>query len=283
MRKPPFWLSLSLVGSLVPEISLSLDPRPVDLPFALHGHLIVVKGSIGPLEDLNLVLDTGASLTVVSREVARELDLGGPRSTVNAYGRKQRVERVTLSRLALGPLEFEEVPAQIAALSFSGMDRFLRIDGLIGLELLRRSGVSIDYEAKRVVFGPVRHSGPTIAFYNRLPIIAIPLTIGGARVSLLLDTGAEHLVLFQRRMAGRVPVRPTGERETIVCLGRRVSLAKARIRDAALGESRWDELSAHLLDVPVGDSDPDGILGVAALGLKRLNLDFPNQRLSWER
>jgi predicted aspartyl protease len=253
------------------------------VPFELYGHLIVVKGSVGELEDLNLVIDTGATMTVVNRDIARKLGLKGPSRTVTAYGKKLRVEQLTLPSLKLGDLEFEDLPAQAAPLSFSAMDRWLRIDGLIGLDLMRRTSLSVDYETRTVTFGSVDHAGPGVPFYEKLPIVPVPLTVDGRRFNMLLDTGAQHIILFQRRLRGRSSPRANGQRATIVCLGRRQTLDRISLGNVSLGETPWDELSAYLLDVPVGQCDPDGILGVASLGLKRLSLDFENHRVSWER
>ncbi|HLV02696.1 MAG TPA: retropepsin-like aspartic protease [Acidobacteriota bacterium] len=274
----------ALSAYLASGASFSVNPATHNVPFELHGHLMVVEGSIGELDGLNFVLDTGASFTVISRQVAKRLGLEGESSrVVKAYGKKRTLQEVTVSSLSVGGLRFDQVPALVGKLSFAGMDRPIRMDALIGLELMRRTSLTIDYEASRIVFGPVEHSAFTFAFYGRLPVVPVPLTIGGQRVSLLLDTGSEHIILYQRRVDGNVKMKRTGEKSEIRCLGRKAILEQVRLENVSMGATEWNELVAYLIDVPVGKSDPDGILGVLSLGLKRLNLDFQANRISWER
>lgn len=50
-----------------------------------------------------------------------------------------------------------------------------------------------------------------------------------------------------------------------------------------MGQTRWEELAAFLLDGPAPSSGIDGVLGVSSLGLKSLHLDFQQSLISWER
>ena len=51
----------------------------------------------------------------------------------------------------------------------------------------------------------------------------------------------------------------------------------------SIGDDYWGRTAAYLLDGPVHCDGMDGILGPLSLGLKRLHLDGPAGRLSWER
>jgi hypothetical protein len=79
------------------------------------------------------------------------------------------------------------------------MDRQFRIDDLIGLDLMRRTSLSIDFGAQEITLGPVTHTKTLFPFYGRLPIIPVSLWVGSERLRLLLDTGAEQLNLFRRK------------------------------------------------------------------------------------
>src|SRR5258708_6949559 len=88
------------LGMLVGQIALlvsfpgfscvaSSSPRPIesaedqsaakaDLPFQLYnGNLIVVKATLGTVKNVNMILDTGTSPTMVSKDIADRLSLRG--------------------------------------------------------------------------------------------------------------------------------------------------------------------------------------------------------------
>lgn len=283
MQKQSKWFLVALIASLVSGPLLSMDGSSDEVPFELHGHLIIVKGTIGAVDDLNLIVDTGASVSVISRRLAKKLNLKGASKVITAFGRKQKIKQVTISHLTVGSVTFDQIPAQVGKLSFSGMDRHLRIDGLIGLELMRRTSLTIDYSERKIRFGPVRHSATALPFYGKLPIIPILLKVGNQRLRLLLDTGSGDIILYQSRVAASTRMKPSGEKSRIVFLGGKATLKQVRLQDVSMGNTSWKELPGYLLDVRVGKSDPDGILGVVSLGITRLNLDFQANKVSWER
>ncbi len=253
------------------------------VPFSLEGgHLIVVQGAIGDLQGLNMVIDTGASSVVVSRQVARKLNLKGVSKLVLTYGRKSRVRSVKLPALSIGTTRFENVEALVGPLSMPGMDRSIRIDALIGLSLLKGSCLSIDFQFGQIRFGPVSHTATSFRFYSKGSIVTAPLTVRGEHLSLIFDTGAEHLILFQRNVEGRIAMRRTGEKLGIRYMGGKTRLTGIRLQEVEMGGMEWDDVPAFLLDGPRPDKYLDGVLGVASLGLKRLHLDFLNSRISWE-
>lgn len=254
-----------------------------EIPFQLEGHFILVQGSIGDLADLNVVIDTGASSTTVSRAIANRLKLRGRPKQVQTYGSKVTVESVTLPAVQVGPMRFEEVPAWVAELSFPDMRRSLQIDALIGLDFLKRTNLSVDFEAGTLRFGSIDHSESSLAFYGDLPFVLIPLRIDGRVVRLLLDTAAPDVILFERRAEGRVPMNRTSETKGIRSEAGPATLRKVHLSNLALGPTSWETFSAFLMDGRPPDSGIDGILGPVSLGLKRLHLDFEQNRISWER
>lgn len=253
------------------------------VPFQLHDeHLIVIKGRIGTLDHLNLIIDTGASWTILDSEVAQRAGLRrGETEMVNSYGGEVKVRKAVVPQLMLGGLTFQEVSVQVAELSFRGMARRIRIDGLIGLNMLRRTSLSIDFEKKIITFGEVSHTDSRFPFYGKLPIIPAPVYIDGKRLTLLLDTGAKHMILYQSKAEGSISMKQTGESQQIYHLGKKATLKQVLLKEAAMGPSRWNEFPAYLLDVRCSESSPDGVLGVASLRLKELNLDFKDNLVSW--
>lgn len=65
-----------------PSLGNSADPvasqgRSIEVPFELHGHLAVVEGSVNGLGNLNMIIDTGNTVTVISREPTLATELSG--------------------------------------------------------------------------------------------------------------------------------------------------------------------------------------------------------------
>ncbi|RPJ60658.1 MAG: hypothetical protein EHM23_09580 [Acidobacteria bacterium] len=254
------------------------------VPFKLVEHLIMVKGSIHDRHDLNLVIDTGASRTLISAELGKQLKLGGETRIVDVFGSRKIVREIEVESVALGRTRFNKVKAYVGRLPYSKLKTRVRIDALIGLDVIRRTSLSIDYLSSRLVFGPITHSEASIPFYDKLPFIPVPIVIGGHRFQLLLDTGAGQLILYERHVGGRVGLRRTGEKRRIVALGNRdASLERVEIGEIQIGQASWKDPPCYLLAGPVSRNGPAGVLGVRALSLKKLNLDFVNKRISWEK
>jgi predicted aspartyl protease len=276
------WI-LTIVSVLGIGFSVTEAHAQTVVPFTLKGgHLIVVEGSIGTLGNLNLIIDTGASVTVVSESVAKTLKLKGRAKRVVAFDQEIEVEEVTLPIISIAGVRFEPESARIGSLSFPDT-AFLQIDALIGLDLLRKTGLAIDFTTRSLTFGPVVHSGTRVGFYNKFPFLPIAVMVGGRTVTLLLDTGSREFLLFARSIEGRVRRRETGETSEMRSAGGRRRLKKVFLTDVQLGTSQWGEMPAYILESAAPMRQLDGVLGVASLGLKRLVLDFENGLMSWEK
>lgn len=214
-KLPPSWLLPGWVVFLFSVFCFPEDIADTKVSFQPQGHFIVVKGSMGELQDLNLVIDTGASSTTVSPRVAKKLGLKGDSKQVLAYAKKVEVISVVLPILELGSMRFEQVPAWVAQLSFPDARRMLRIDALIGLDLLKRTNLSVDFESRKISFGPITHTESVMPFYAGLPFLVLPLYVQDQPVRLLLDTGARDLILFRRRVDGRIAMNKTRGRKGI--------------------------------------------------------------------
>src|SRR5882724_453899 len=122
------------------------------IPFTLdHGYLIVVEGRIGAHRHLKLVLDTGATHSVLRSELAKGQNfLRQPVRIVN-------LDRVLTEELAQVP-DFEIGPIRIPLLPMMLNDLiYLRetapgVDGLIGLDVMRQRSFRIDFGRRRITF-----------------------------------------------------------------------------------------------------------------------------------
>jgi predicted aspartyl protease len=255
-----------------------------EVSFRLRQGKIVVQGSIGKLRGCQFIVDTGASLTVVSPEVARKLALKEERAASTfIHGQIAKLPEAHLPELSLGPVLFESVPVLIADLR---LHFGFRVDALIGLELLRRKPLSIDFVHQEITFAPVHHPESALRFYSEAPSIYLPVTAdNGSNLHLVLDTGTAMLVLYPERVGDQILIHRKGKRESFLVAGQSlIHLEQVSLARLAIGATEWKNLPAHLQE-NTGDGRPHvyGIVGPLALGLKTLNLDFERSLISWTR
>ncbi len=177
---------------------------------------------------VRLLLDTGASSTMVTPALARRLALASqplpPRSAGLAGGGDDcdlpQPRRTALPPLTLGGLRLEGVEAlllPIAALPPG-------VDGVLGVPSLRRLPVWVDPRAGQLALGPAAlraaagAGAPALGLPLRLHRGVPLLNLRGERgaIPALADTGAEGLFLSPA-LAGRLP--PLGAPQPLRLVG----------------------------------------------------------------
>lgn len=137
-------LSAVLASVLVSYTSVRSTEPIAEVPFELYQHhLIVVKGSIGRLNGLTLLIDTGTIPSIVDARIARKLKLHAEPSTLISFGQEVPVKSAVLDGFSIGPLESGRVPAGVGDLSYL---QGVRVDAIVGLDVLARTSFSIDYQ-----------------------------------------------------------------------------------------------------------------------------------------
>ncbi len=262
---------------------LGMDPPRISgtVPFRIQDDLILVSGSIGKCKYLTFAVDTGSAYTVLSKRVGKILDLKGEPIQVSVFGSEVTVTKVSVSKLTLGDVEFEAVEARIADLP---QVKGVRLDGLIGLDLLKRSTVTLDFTHNSMSFGQARDLPDSTQFYSRLPFIPVAMKIQGEILYLSLDTGTSGLLLYQAEIEKRLPIRHTNRVEYVRHAGGVMEIEQVFLKDVSLGATLWKELPAYLIAGQQSSNESIvGNLGVTSLGFKVLQLDFERGQLSWER
>jgi len=276
---------LSLAAFLLVSEVLCAGESLAEVPFELYrGYTIVVKGSIGKLDRLNFLIDTGAVPSVVDQRTVKKLRLAGKAERVSVFTQSVPVQRVVLPELRLGPLQVPSLSVLVRDLSFIEDGVGVHIDALIGLDVLGRTSFSIDYQAKKISFGPVKPSGSAFALEFGPGFVYATLSVQGQPIRLLVDTGAKDLILFESRVHGKLSGAHSQGGKTSSNMGGEASLQQVLLSEARLGNTHLETLNAFLLDAPPQNVPGfDGLLGVRSLGLTRLSFDFERQTISWEK
>jgi tetratricopeptide (TPR) repeat protein len=133
------------------------------IPFELVNHRPFIKVTVNGRTPLRFVVDTGASLSVVSDTVAAQLGIkpvahGGNARAVGGTGSFPIVYGV-LDSITIGEAKIEAIPVYIRTI-YSAPDtpEVEKADGYIGLSVLANYGVTLDYQAKQMTLDrtPIR-------------------------------------------------------------------------------------------------------------------------------
>ncbi len=260
---------------------VSAQPGKIEqaLPLKLYGqHLIVVQGSIGSLGKRNLVIDTGAYPSIVDRSLAKKMKLSGPTENVDAVNQTLSRVAVVVPSINVGPIHSTHVRALVDDLSPISEELGVRIDALIGIDVLSHSSFRIDYVSKRIFFGLVTPLPSSAPFEKVDSMICLGVRTGRQTLRLLVDTGAEKTLLFGPHLSG-IPTLSQQAREFRNLAGR-FTLRQIGLPGLQLGDT---DLAAQPIFVSDAANLPpyqfDGFL--STLQFQQIAFDFERQEFSW--
>ena len=175
--------SLAVVASvLVSGPPLRSAETIAEVPFELYQHhLVVTKGSIGRLNGLNLLIDTGTIPSMVDGRIARKLHLQTEPSMLVAFGQQVPIQSAVLEGFRIGSLQSGPVPAGVGDLSYL---EGVRIDAIVGLDVLARTNFSIDYRTRVLNFAPDGREDAVAPLELVWPFVTVRMTIAGAAGSI---------------------------------------------------------------------------------------------------
>jgi predicted aspartyl protease len=292
MRDRLWWLgvllSLALTGQSFAMADAEIGPRqPMEgtVRFNLYrGYLMVARGSAGTAKGLTFLLDTGASSSVLDPQLARKLHLQSFPASIAVLGGSVPAERSVAPSLSVGPMQRDNVPVLLEDLSFLQKALPIRVDGIIGLDVLGQSAFLIDYAARQIHFGPLPALSDAIPMHMEGGLAIIDAEVNNLPAHLLLDTGASSLFLFARSTPGAVSdlrisaVHPSsdtiGESQS-----RQVKLSNLRLGSADFGQ----EQAFVVPDGSQGGHPFDGLISPAGLGIRRVAIDPGRGEVAFSR
>jgi len=149
-------------------------------------------------------LDTGSSMTMLASDVARSLGIvplvADTLEIVTSTGRIV-AQPALLPELRLGQLVVRNVPTMIVDEAMMrmrepkqmGTDAPLKIDGIIGFDIIRLLDLEVDYDATTIRLRDPANSSPALErnmYWVGLPVVELT-SLGGIPLHFALDTGAQ--------------------------------------------------------------------------------------------
>jgi predicted aspartyl protease len=285
MRGRNYWL----VG-LLTVLAVALQPvangsGPTAVGFDLYGgYLIVVRGSAGPQKDLNFLLDTGVSNTLLDRRLAQKLHLDERPGVLAGINGRVTAGRAIAPNLQIGPMSRDNLPVVIEDLSFFEKALPVRIDAVIGLDVLGKGAFEINYSSHQINFGPL----PSLKNSLRLRMSgALPLVdaeLNETSVHLLLDTGASSLILFEPKTpTSATAIKISAVQQSANSMGQ-FEGKPVWLRSLRLGQAEFRGEPAFLLPTPAGVAgDVNGLVSPALLGITKVDIDLDRGVVAFSR
>jgi len=251
------------------------------VPFRVYrGHFIVVEGSLANLPKQSFVIDTGVSPTMINLRVAQSLGLSGSTRTIHALMHDIDTTEMSLDSLTLGPIRMSNV--LVVARDLTGLEKEVgvRVDALIGLDVLRQSSFTIRYSDNTILFGSPALSLTATNLGNEQPMASVALIVGNQPLRLIVDTGAADIVFFRKHIDILSPAAKVQYNK--FNLGGELVMTRVPMPTAMLGNSELRHEWVYMAEDPAAPEIIDGLLGVSPQFFDWIAFDFEHRLLSWQ-
>jgi predicted aspartyl protease len=276
----------------------TLSPSSTKVKFRLAGGaqpLILLPVHVNDRGPFDFILDTGAGTSLLSSELARQLEAKviGSKEGESAGG-KVSVSLAKVDSIAVGETKLRDVDVGIVDLAQIGKTIGVKIDGDLGYNFLKHFRVTIDYrdceirfdDPKRVEsFGrsaktevPIRLASPA------KPLILIDVQANGrGPFQFAVDTGTSTTAIAPG-LAKQLGVErsPVGAGTTG---GAPIDFSAGNLRSFQLGGAKIDNMPVvvadffTMLNAAIG-AKLDGIVGYNFLRNYKVVIDYPGEMLT---
>ena len=288
-------VSISIHGTYI-----TADSSSFIIPFSRAGNLILVKATADTTEG-NFILDTGCPHLVLNmtyfRHYASGHDQEGERGGMT--GTISSVSQGLVRKFSFGTMDYYRVETDLVNLGHIENSRGIKILGLLGMQLLRQFEMIIDFEKSQIYFHKISRKEAysyqhvmlkDSAAYHTIPVeltddrLIIRTEIGGKKLRLIIDSGAESNILDSRL--------PNRVFENVAITG--------RILIAGAGNRKVEALQGNLQNFRIGEQDfgflpivvtnlektcfsysgcVDGVLGFEFLSLQKIGFNFVKRKM----
>ncbi len=248
------------------------------------GYLAVARGSVNNADSLRFLVDTGASNSAIDRRVAERLGLHGQPAKVINFDKTVALESTEVQEMTFGPERVSNVRVMIEDLGYL-RSTGVHVDGVIGLDQLRRQSFLVDYAGERVIFGPTVMGGMRgVPMRADAKSIRVEVELDGRPVWLVADTGARGIALYEDAVKDLLANYRVEGRTGEVSLGGPLENRIAIVPRLRLGGQDL-EREVVLISAPGANrlSGVSGYLGLAALDAKQVAFSFETNQLLWRK
>ena len=249
-----------------------------------RGYLVVAPGSVNGLGNLRFLLDTGATNSAIDRAVAEKLGLRGAATKVISFDKTLACEWAEVQEMTFGPERILNKHVMIEDL------RYLRsagahVDGLIGLDILRRQSFVLDYARESVRFGrPARSGMRSVPIRADEKSISVEVYLDGRPVRMVADTGVRGTVFYEDALRDMFTHYRVERRSRALSVAGVVEGEEAIVPRLSIGGHELDrEVVVVSAPATARLTGVSGYLGLASLDAKEVAFDFETDQLLWSK
>lgn len=258
--------------------------------------LLLVPSHVNDRGPYQFIVDTGASVSVITPQLARSLNLA--RTSVAGgmgAGGQLHVALANVDKLAVGEAALEKVQVAISEeLHRIGAAINARVDGNLGYNFLKNFRLTIDYAHGTFALARVKPFasdwvGASIDFKlagPARPLILLPAFVSNrGPYQFALDTGASKTVLAPEVARGLEIQNP--QPEEITGVGGKIPGTRGEIASLQIGSHKRSNVTVVVTDMlttlsQVVQARLDGIVGYTFLKTFKVTIDYPNAMLRLE-
>jgi predicted aspartyl protease len=244
-------------------------------------------------KDYEFWLDTGSSMTVLSSTVASEASIplvSDDTLRIRAFEGSAPVKAAIVRRLEIGPIAFTNTPAIVMDVALMRLKstsegitgRGVRVDGIIGWDIIRQFDVLMDRRTGTITFKKPEQLGIIGTEFQNLTWVGKPLvqvkTKPGGSFEFTLDTGAQ-VTLLNGSILDRLGIMATAYGGRVFGIAKTSGQTKRLVPTLTLNVGGS---SVHLESILVygpaysGLINTDGILGSDVAQFGRIRIDATN-------
>ncbi len=239
------------------------------------------------------MIDTGSERTVVTRQLADQLQLEfAARALLMGIAGSRVVDTVYVPELEIGTRNYGEVVAPLLEQANIGAE------GILGLDGLQRQRVLFDFAGKKIEIEDVgkaklNRSYEIVIRAQRRDgqLILTDAEIDGIRVNVVIDTGAQMNIgnrALQKKLYGKKAKGIGVESSLKSVTGQTIIADTGIVRDFRIGRAQFNAIPIAFADAPpfetLGlDEKPAIFLGMMTLrNFDRMAIDFNKRRVYFD-
>jgi predicted aspartyl protease len=256
-----------------------------------NANRMTVPVSVGGQGPYDFLVDTGSERTVISRELAKRLQLTSGRAAIlHSVMGSNDVATVHIPHLKVSSNIISVTDAPALSASNIGAD------GMLGVDSLRSQRVLFDFKAKTMSITPSnqpleRMDGDTIVVRARSRngrLIFTQAKINGRKISVIVDTGSEVTIanMAMQKMLTKRGHELLADNVMIESVtGEQMSARVARVPEVELGGVKLRDLSVAFADAHIFrqlklNDKPALLLGMNAMkAFDRISIDFAAKKV----